>query len=240
MRLDSLRSEFNGNKASIDNQLRTLSDKDKAQTQKLSQLEANLGQKASATALNSLTTKVSQVEGRITAEASKYNTLQTTVGQHTASIQQHSQSINGLKAQWTMKVESGGVVAGIGLASSNGKSRFAIRADVLDVVSPDGTKRPMFSVLTRPQTINGVLVQKGSYFDTAFIAHGSINMLHIADSIQSNNYVAGRSGWRLFKNGTIEINSTFGDGTKIQLTSRGLVGFYANGRKAFELGVFTN
>ena len=118
-------------------------------------------------------------------------------------------------------------------------SRFGINADSFYLGNPANGKKP-FIVNTRPTTINCVQYPAGVFIDSAMIANASINFAKISDSIQSDNYVAGRSGWRLFKNGTIEINSTFGDGTKIQLTSRGLVGFYANGKKAFELGVFTN
>ncbi|MDO4700683.1 MAG: phage tail protein [Moraxella sp.] len=154
--------------------------KDNATTAKLSQLESNLNSKANASALNQTNTKVSQAEGRITAEANKVSTLQTTVGQHTASIQQQAQSINGLRAQWTLKVESGGIVSGIGLASANGKSAFAIRANQFYVADPTGTaKRPMFSVLTSPQTINGVTVPAGTYISSAYIQNGSITTAKI-------------------------------------------------------------
>lgn len=214
-------------------------DKDSATTQKLSQLESGLNGKANANALNSLTTKVNQVDGKITAEAKKISTLQTTVQGQTASIQQHAQSLNGLSAQYTIKVQTGGVVAGIGLASNNGVSDFAVRADKFYIASPQGQKGDTpFTVLTSPQTINGVQVPAGTYIKNAFIANGSITMAKIADSIQSDNYVQGRSGWRLYKNGELEINSSFGDGTRIQLNSRGLTGWYGNGQKAFELGIF--
>lgn len=225
--------------ASINEFKQTQANKDSATTQKLSQLESGLNGKANANALNSLTTKVNQVDGQIRAQVSKVNTLQTTVNNQTASISQHSQTLNGLSAQYTIKVQTGGVVAGIGLASNNGVSDFAVRADKFYIASPQGQKGDTpFTVLTSPQVINGVQVPAGTYIKNAFIANGSITMAKIADSIQSDNYVQGRSGWRLYKNGELEINSSFGDGTRIQLNSRGLTGWYANGQKAFELGIF--
>lgn len=225
--------------ASINEFKQTQADKDSATTQKLSQLESGLNGKANANALNTLTTKVNQVDGQIRAETQKVSQLQTTVNNQTASISQHSQTLNGLSAQYTIKVQTGGVVAGIGLASNNGVSDFAVRADKFYIASPQGQKGDTpFTVLTSPQTINGVQVPAGTYIKNAFIANGSITMAKIADSIQSDNYVQGRSGWRLYKNGELEINSSFGDGTRIQLNSRGLTGWYANGQKAFELGIF--
>ncbi|MCG7412970.1 hypothetical protein MHK07_10770, partial [Moraxella nonliquefaciens] len=61
----------------------------------------------------------------------------------------------------------------------------------------------------------------------------------IADSIQSDNYVAGRQGWRLFKDGRFELNNTFGDGSSLELNSQGLTVWYdkAQGKKAVELGI---
>lgn len=64
------------------------------------------------------------MDGKITAQVSKVNTLQSTLNGQTASISQHSQTLNGLSAQYTIKVQTGGVVAGIGLASNNGVSDF--------------------------------------------------------------------------------------------------------------------
>ncbi|MFB6347881.1 phage tail protein [Moraxella sp. ZJ142] len=175
-----------------------------------------------------------------TANAQKITTLQTQVNGQTASIQQHATSIDGLKAQYTVKVDTGGRVSGFGLASGGGVSDFAVNADKFYIAPPTGRGKGItpFVVQTTTQTINGVRVPAGTYINDAFIKNGSINMLKIADSIQSDNYVAGRSGWRLYKNGELEINSSFGDGTKVTLTSRGLVGYYSNGKKAFELGVF--
>lgn len=225
--------------ASINEFKQTQATKDTATTQKLSQLESGLNGKVNANALNTLTTKVNQVDGKITAQVSKVNTLQSTLNGQTASISQHSQTLNGLSAQYTIKVQTGGVVAGIGLASNNGVSDFSVRADKFYIASPQGQKGDTpFTVLTSPQVINGVQVPAGTYIKNAFIANGSITMAKIADSIQSDNYVQGRSGWRLYKNGELEINSSFGDGTRIQLNSRGLTGWYANGQKAFELGIF--
>ena len=124
-----------------------------------------------------------------TAQASKDNataqsisTLQTTVNGQTASIEQHSQSINGLSAQWTLKAESNGIVSGIGLASSNGVSDFAVRANKFYVVPPTGTtKQPLFSVLTTPTTVGGVSVPAGVYLSSAYIQNGTITNAKIAN-----------------------------------------------------------
>ncbi|WP_080947465.1 TipJ family phage tail tip protein [Moraxella bovoculi] len=227
--------------ANLDEFKQAQATKDTATASKLSQLESTLGTKASTNALDSLTTKVNQVDGKLTAEAQKISTLQTTVNGQSASIQQHAQTLNGLSAQWTLKVQSGNIVSGIGLASNNGVSDFAVRADKFYIASPTGQKGDTpFTVLTSPQVVNGVQVPAGTYIKDAYIANGSITMAKIADSIQSDNYVAGRQGWRLFKDGRFELNNTFGDGSSLELNSKGLIVWYnkAQNKKAVELGIF--
>jgi hypothetical protein len=48
---------------------------------------------------------------------------------------------------------------------------------------------------------------------TAIIADGTITMAKIEDSIQSTNFQAGSSGWRLYKNGTAELQQVTLRGT---------------------------
>ena len=203
---------------------------------------SELNDKASASALNELNTRVTQVDGKITAEANKVSQLQTTLNGQTTSIRNVEQSVNGVRAIKAVTVDNNGVISGYGLISElqNGRitSRFGINADQFYIGNPNNNKK-LFNVYTSPQIVNGVTVPAGTYLDSAFIAKGSINMLHISDSIQSDNYVVNKSGWKLHKNGNFEINSSFGDGTRLQITSKGLVGWYDNHKKAFELGIFT-
>lgn len=177
-----------------------------------------------------------------TATAQKVATLQTTLNGQTTSIRNVEQSVNGVRAIKAVTVDNNGVISGYGLISElqNGRitSRFGINADQFYIGNPNNNKK-LFNVYTSPQIVNGVTVPAGTYLDSAFIAKGSINMLHISDSIQSDNYVVNKSGWKLHKNGNFEINSSFGDGTRLQITSKGLVGWYDNHKKAFELGIFT-
>ena len=115
------------------------------------------------------------------ATAQQINTMQTTLNGNTASIQQHAQSLNGLNAQYTVKVQTGGIVAGIGLASSNGVSDFAVRADKFYIAPPTGTNKGVlpFVVKTTPTVVDGVTVPAGTYINNAFIANGSIDIAKI-------------------------------------------------------------
>jgi hypothetical protein len=57
------------------------------------------------------------LEDTVTAIASDYSILNSTVGGHSTSIEEHTQSIDGVKGQYTVKIDNNGRVAGYGLAS---------------------------------------------------------------------------------------------------------------------------
>lgn len=228
--------------ATLDEFKQTQATKDQATATKLSQLESGLGAKANTIALNELNTRVTQVDGRITAEANKVSQLQTTLNGQTTSIRNVEQSVNGVRAIKAVTVDNNGFISGYGLMSDlqNGRvtSRFGINADQIYFGGTTSAKKP-FVFTTRTTVIDGVSYPAGAWLNSASIARASINMLHIADSIQSDNYVAGRQGWRLFKDGRFELNNTFGDGSSLELNSQGLTVWYdkAQGKKAVELGI---
>ena len=68
------------------------------------------------------------------------NTLNTTVAGHTTSISQQATSINGLEAQYTVKIDNAGHVSGYGLASTavdgTPTSEFGVRADQFWIAPP--------------------------------------------------------------------------------------------------------
>ena len=112
-------------------------------------------------------------------------------------------------------------------------SEFAIRADKFYIASPSGPGiSPIipFVVTTTPTTVNGVAVPVGIYMDAAYIKNGTITNAKIGDAtidsakinsltankitagaistgeyIQSSNYVAGTSGWRINGSGAAEF-----------------------------------
>lgn len=203
---------------------------------------ADLVPKADKQAIHALIAEESRA--RATAMESIAETVRehtTTLDGYSSTIRQQTQSINGISNLYAIKVDNNGVMSGFGLTSEliNGqvRSEFGINADSFYIGNPANGKKP-FILNTIPRVIDGVSYPAGAFINTAFIASATIKMAHIQDSIQSDNFVQGRSGWRLYKNGSLEINGSLGDGTRIQLNHRGLVGYYANGKKAFELGIF--
>ncbi|MEE5088495.1 fibronectin, type III, partial [Pseudomonas alliivorans] len=58
----------------------------------------------------------------------------------------------------------------------------------------------------------------------------------IGNYIQSNNYVAGTSGWRLWFDGTFEINSAFAGGGRQVINAQGGKVFDPNNQKRYQWG----
>lgn len=155
--------------------------------------------------LASIKSSVANLERTLTTNnqslSERINTLQTTLNGQTASIQQHAQSLNGLSAQWTLKVQSGGVVSGIGLASNNGVSDFAVLADNFYIASPHGDKKPMFTVTTRPTALNGTTIPAVAYLNGDLIGSGTIS----GDKIRANTQITAPN----IRGGSINIGSNF-------------------------------
>ena len=164
------------------------------------------------------------------ATAQKLSTLQTTVNGQTASIEQHAQSLNGLQAQWTLKMQTGGVVGGIGLAGNNGVIDFAINANKFYIAPPTGGKGVTpFVVLTSPQVINGVRVPAGTYIKSAFIQDGSIDIAKINKaSINSLSALSANIGH--FKSAQ--------SGARLEIKDSVLLVYDANNRLRVRLGVW--
>jgi hypothetical protein len=74
------------------------------------------------------------------ARVDDITTLQTTVGTHTSTLSVHGSSINGLEAQYTVKIDNAGHISGYGLASTavgaTPRSEFGVRADQFYVAPP--------------------------------------------------------------------------------------------------------
>ncbi|MGY6517470.1 MAG: phage tail fiber domain-containing protein [Lysobacteraceae bacterium] len=84
-------------------------------------------------------TFLQEIETLSTAQgstASAVQTLQSAVDGNTASIQQQAQVIDGLEAEWTLKLDVNGYVSGIGLANDGQTSDFMVLADRFSIVTP--------------------------------------------------------------------------------------------------------
>lgn len=142
------------------------------------------------------------------AYAQKFEQIQATVDNNTAVVQQTSTALadtNGkLSAQYSVKVavDSNGrqYAAGMGIGVENSPSGMQTQvlflADRFAVMSQVGTTPKTFFAIQNGQTI----------INQAFIGDATITSAMIAAYIESTNYVAGATGWRLSKDGTFENN----------------------------------
>ena len=166
------------------------------------------------------------------------NDVDGKIGDTNAAVQVVSQATANLKGQaeamWAVKLQVNAqgqyVTAGVGLGIENGpaglQSTFLVQADKFAVVNG------VNSSLSAPFVVTGGQV----FIKDAFIANGSITMLKIGDTLQSDNYVQGVSGWRLLKSGTFEINGNVSGQGRMTMTNRSLRVYDGNNVKRVQLG----
>lgn len=171
----------------------------------------------------------------------KTETLEATMNDTTAAVQTISQAqVNAdekASTMWAVKMQLNSqgkyVVAGIGLGIENGpaglQSQFIINADRFAVVNDiNGTPASFFAI------------QDGQTFiQAAFIADGTITNAKIGSFISSTNYVPGVQGWRLNKDGTLEINGAIAGQGRLTITHRAVKVFDSNDRLRVQLGDLT-
>lgn len=190
---------------------------------------------ATAIALKELKTKFGDVSSNLSelrqttaeqnsATAKAIQAINTQVGGVSTAISDVSETVNNLNgkisAHRTIKVEvddkgqqyAAGMSIGVENTDQGMQSNVIFLADKFMVMNQaNGSPVPAF------------IVKDGSVImNSAVFGHASINFATISDTIQSENYISGKSGWKLFKNGTFEINSTFMDGGRVILNSDGL------------------
>lgn len=128
------------------------------------------------------------------AQASQITTLQTQTNSNTASIQTQANSINGLSAQYTVKTDVNGYVAGYGLAttSNNGTptSAFIVNADKFGVgAAGKGTAMPfMVDTVNNKVGINGDAVVQGTLAASKLILSDSSNIYPDYDMLDAGFY----------------------------------------------------
>ena len=110
---------------------------------------------------------LAQATGDIKSLGERVTTVQSKADGNTAAVQAHARSINGLEAQYTVKVDVNGKVAGYGLATTpkNGtpESKFIVNADRFGIGAPGKADVFPFTVDTRQNRVgvNGELVVNG-------------------------------------------------------------------------------
>ena len=138
-------------------------------------------------------TTLTKATGDIKSLGERITTVQSTADGNKATVQAHSRSINGLEAQYTVKVDVNGKVAGYGLATTpkNGtpESKFIVNADRFGVGATGEADIFPFTVDTRQNRVgvNGELVVNGK----AIVDRLNAGDIH-GDKITANTLNANR------------------------------------------------
>lgn len=131
--------------------------------------------------------------GDIKSLGERITTAQSTADGNKATVQAHARSINGLEAQYTVKVDANGKVAGFGLATApkNGtpESKFIVNVDRFGIGAPGKADVFPFTVDTRQNRVgvNGELVVNGK----AIVDRLNAGDIH-GDKITANTLDANR------------------------------------------------
>lgn len=179
-------------------------------------------QSTQADQLNSISRSQTDMSSRINDQSSSIQILQRTVA--------NNESLN---STWMVKMETNGngqkYAAGIalGIDGKNAQSQFLVQADRFALINTAN------AYVTTPFVIdNGI-----AYINAAYIKDGSIANAKVGD-LQSNNYSSGRSGWRISKDGSMELNGS-GDGSARTTISNGRIEVYdSNNRLRVRMGIF--
>ncbi|MDR8369226.1 DUF1983 domain-containing protein [Pseudomonas lactis] len=188
---------------------------------------------------NNTAAVVAEQTARINADgvlSSSIETVKNSVNGNTLAIQTNTtaiQTVDGkVTANWSVRMQyetATGLYkyAGIGLGLENGpgglQSQFIIDADRFAIGQAGSV----------PFAVQG----GQTFIKSAFIQDGTITNAKIGNYIQSNNYDPGKAGWKLFFDGTFEINSSLGSGQARQvINNAGGKVFDAGGIKRYQWG----
>ncbi|KLZ71136.1 hypothetical protein SL22_05527 [Klebsiella pneumoniae] len=100
---ESLQTEFNRNKASVAEELHTLSTEQASQASKITGLQTSLGQKADASAVQTISQKVEEQSNTLKSQGAALSTLDNRVGSVESGVSANSKAITGLQSTVTQQ-----------------------------------------------------------------------------------------------------------------------------------------
>ncbi|RQT38397.1 host specificity protein J [Burkholderia contaminans] len=185
-----------------------------------------------------------ETQARVDADsamAQQITTVQAKANENAAAVQTVAQSyadLNGrvaasyqIKTQITADGRTYIAGIGVGVDNNNGvvESQVLVSAQRFAVVDPNNGG----------SMIVPFVVQGGQVFiRQALIGAGWITNAMIGSYIQSDNYIAGRQGWRLDKSGWFEINASNGSGNRLVLDGSSVRVYDGNGVLRVRMGMW--
>jgi predicted phage tail protein len=169
-----------GTQAKIDELTQVVTDADSSLAQKITLMQVKFADDLSAAITEEATARATAVG----ALAQTVQTLTTTVGENTTSLQEVKTVTDGVKASYTLRIDVNGIVSGFGLATGEGgTSEFAIMASRFKIYGPGPAGEVVKTAVFSIDADTGV-----AYLRNAVVGN-----------LQSDNYISGVSGWCLKK-----------------------------------------
>ncbi|HFT7471221.1 TPA: DUF1983 domain-containing protein [Enterobacter hormaechei] len=200
----TLSASVAGNSAQLDRIDEVIVNEKEATARSLLSLQTDVnGNKASINSLNQTFSDYQQ------AMATQVNSITATVNGHTSAITTNAQAIanvNGdLKAMYSIKVglSSNGqyYAAGMGIGVENTPS--GMQSQVIFLADRFAVTHQAGANVSLP-----FVIQNGQVFiNDAYFRDASIQFAKITDSLKSNNFVTGKTGWNMPKSGNAELNN---------------------------------
>lgn len=165
-RIDTVASEFDSSLSLVKSDIKTVTDANEAMATRVDTVASEF-EENKATVQQQINTIASENE----STANTVNTLQTTVGENTASIQEQKQSIDGLSARASIKLDVNDYVGGIAIGNDGEVIDVVFRADQLSVVPPSGEGDPQDLLVYRSTSTtlpNGTVLPPGLYLNSIF------------------------------------------------------------------------
>jgi len=220
--------------ASFAQEVKVRTTQNSALSQQLTTLDAEVGENSA-----NLTELTQTVATDKEATALALQQLNVEVGDNSAAIQTQSEVVAGIdgkvSSSWSVKMQvtANGqyVAAGIGLGIENGpaglQSQFLVSADRFAIVNTIAG-----GAIAVPFAVQGGQV----FLSSAFILDGTITNAKIGSFISSTNYVQGQTGWRLNKDGTLEINGAVAGQGRLVVNNQYVAVYDANNTLRVKLG----
>ncbi|MEQ5054328.1 DUF1983 domain-containing protein [Klebsiella michiganensis] len=172
---ESLQTQFNNNKASVADELSSVSTAQSAQASKISGLETSLGKKADASAVQSLTQKVEQQGTTLTSQGNTLTSLSSRVGKTESGVAANSRAITGLQSAVSQQGDK---------LTSQGQSLTKLTND-LSTTNANINKKADATAL---QSLQNTVTQQGSTLSTQGNAitslESSLNALDVGGTNQ--------------------------------------------------------
>ncbi|WP_175726386.1 host specificity protein J [Burkholderia ambifaria] len=198
-------------------------------------------QSAAGTLTASVQTETQARVDADSAQAAQITTVEAKANENAAAVQTVAKSyadLNGrVSASYQIKTQitSDGrtYIAGIGIGIDNNdgivESQVLVSASRFAVIDPNNG-----GAMIVPFVVQGGQV----FIRQALIGAGWITNAMIGSYIQSDNYIAGRQGWRLDKSGWFEINASDGSGNRLVMDGSSVRVYDGNGVLRVRMGMW--